>query len=209
MEETDSGEKQEVVKEGLFDKIKTKHIENEKKYTELFKKIKYLLPGATTAGLADTYKKRVEEYNYSIKLWTKATAFCIFIIFIFSILNFCNLYNSTESKVIFLSLLKASSISGILIWIIYFCTKRRSESKRLQEEYQHKLAVVKTYEGYRKEIKKLEEKDKEKQLMKELLNTMLKTTAYNPSVTLEKKHGDKMLLQEGLEKLIEKVSKSQ
>ena len=42
------------------------------------------------------------------------------------------------------------------------------------------------------------------QLVENLLDTMIKATAFNPSVTLGKKHGDKMPLQEVAEEKIKK-----
>lgn len=81
-----------------------------------------------------------------------------------------------------------------VLWLALFSSKRRSEAQRLQQEYAHKETIAKSYEGLRQQIEKLSSENEE--LLKKLLDTAITAIGYNASETLERKHGDKMPVQE-------------
>lgn len=188
-------------KKGLLTTIQEFYKKQNEKYDTLFERIEGLLPGAASAGLSSAYEKNVKDYKESVNIWTKVFIFILTILVIFSGVNFYRIFNVENLQKISSVLLKSIPVSLTLIWMTYFCSKRRSEEKRLGEEYQHKLAMSKTYVGYRREIEKLSKDDKELSL--KLLTIMIKAMEYNPSFTLEGKHGDKMPIQEAVEKAIE------
>lgn len=68
----------------------------------------------------------------------------------------------------------------------------------MQQEYAHKEALAKSYQSYKQQIEAL--KDDNDEMLKGLLTKSIETIAYNVSETLDKKHGDKMPIQELVEK---------
>ena len=104
---------------------------------------------------------------------------------------------------IFNNILYKIPIFGSLICLAMFASKRRSEDRRLQQEYAHKEALTKSYQSFKKQIKDL--KDEDKELMKKLLDTTIEAIAFNASTTLDGKHGDKIPMQELGEKIVDAI----
>ena len=92
-----------------------------------------------------------------------------------------------------------------VLWMAIFSTKRRSEAARLQQEYAHKEAIVKSYQSFRQQIEGLERSDPE--MSAKLIDTALDTVAKNASDTLDKNHGDKTPVHNSVEETITLVSK--
>jgi hypothetical protein len=92
-----------------------------------------------------------------------------------------------------------------VIWLAFFASKRRSEAQRLQQEYAHKEALAKSYQSYKTQVEQLGQETNE--LMAHLLRSAIDAIAFNASVTLETKHGDKSPLQDMLDKVIDKQDK--
>ena len=105
------------------------------------------------------------------------------------------------------------SVLAPLIWLTIFASQRLSEAQRLKQEYAHKEAIAKSYESFKQQIDKLnfdaegnhliktrrepvyevdENSDAEEDyLIRTLLETSIEAIGFNPSKTLDKKHGDK------------------
>ena len=96
-------------------------------------------------------------------------------------------------------------ILGSLLWLAFFASKRRSEDRRLQQEYAHKEALTKSYHSFKKQLDELQSKDDE--MMKSLLSTTIHAIAFNASSTLDGKHGDKFPLHEITEKIVDNMHK--
>ena len=94
---------------------------------------------------------------------------------------------------------------GPAVWFAYYASKRRSEYQRLQQEYAHKEALAKSYDSYKKQIQELGQENNE--MLVSLLNKAIDAIAHNASKTLDGKHGDKMPLQEALDRLAEIAAK--
>jgi hypothetical protein len=88
-----------------------------------------------------------------------------------------------------------------VLWLAFYATKRRSEYHRLQQEYSHKEAFSKSYHNYKLQLQDLQVDDG---LQIELIKKAIDAIAYNASQTLDKKHGDKMPIQEIIEKTVDK-----
>lgn len=168
------------------------------KYAELITQIESLLPGATSAGLGHAYAEMKVSFNEPIKnaSWQfyGAISMLVFVSF-FSFIDDFALFPPSISFVkaedwsdIVKNFIGKSPIYIPVIWFAYYATKRRSEVNRLQQEYAHKEAVAKSYDGYKQQIENLGEESKG--LLKDLIEQAIVTIGYNPSVTLEKKHGD-------------------
>ena len=91
-----------------------------------------------------------------------------------------------------------------VLWLAIFSSKRRSEANRLRQEYAHKEALAKSYQSFKKQIERLDDKDGA--MIGKLIESVIDAVAFNASVTLDKKHGDKVPLQEIAEKAVEKAA---
>lgn len=183
------------------------------KHQALFKEIESLLPGATSAGLASAYHTLRKSFAKPIKLYSQLfygsvvgifLASLIFIIddisfFSIKFVDISSLNNLINNSIYKLPLLLPA------LWLAIFASRRRSEAHRLQQEYAHKEALAKSYQSLKKQIEDLG--GQEKELMKRLLDAAIESVAYNASTTLDKKHGDKMPIQEVAEKILPQMEK--
>lgn len=210
-EEDDTGKVQGGLKKELADKLleiddfKKKQTET---YDALIKEIESLLPGATSAGLATAYHDLKESFEAPIKTYTHMFYWSLSGIFICALIlithkiggtPFIEFVDVSDPMKIFNNLMYKLPILLPLLWLAIFASKRRSEDRRLQQEYAHKEAIAKSYQSFKKQIEALGAKDDD--LTRRLLETAILAIAFNASTTLDKKHGDKFPLQEAVENL--------
>ena len=69
-----------------------------------------------------------------------------------------------------------------VVWVGLTSSKKVNQSKRLIEEYAHKEAISKTYEGLSREVGKL---DDEENLKERLLFNIISTSAENPGKLIQ------------------------
>ena len=168
------------------------------RYHELNIQIESLLPAATSVGLASAYKDMKDDCSKNIKIYNRIFYFSLFALFltvlIMQYLGFSNVWTSNDNLGNnLIGLLKVFSIKLPFIiptlWLAMFSSKRRNESKRLEQEYAHKEALAKSYASYRQQIEKLGD-DKQQELLPILLESMIKAIAFNPAETLDKNYKD-------------------
>jgi hypothetical protein len=216
------GEKNDegVFEGGLKSEIKAreKHLEEfkaqqETRYTALNKEIESLIPGATTAGLASAYHDLKISFDKPIKTYSRlfygSMVFLMLTAFV-SITqgvswNNIHFVDLTDPAMLFINILNRLPIMIPVVWLSLFASKRRSESLRLQQEYAHKEAIAKSYKSFKDQIDALGESDSE--LMNKLLSSAIGAVSKNASDTLDKKHGDKTPVHEGVDCLLEKMEK--
>lgn len=183
------------------------------KYAALISEIESLVPGATSAGLASAYRALRKSFAKPIKLYAKlfyASVAALFLISITFVIDDIGLWHiklvdiSNPLNVMNSLIFKLPFILPIL-WLAIFASKRRSEAHRLQQEYAHKEALAKSYQSFKKQIDALGETDN--QLLKQLLETAIGAVAFNASVTLDGKHGDKMPAHEMFESAVKAAVK--
>jgi hypothetical protein len=180
--------------------------------TALNERIESLLPGATSAGLATAYKDMKESFDAPINSASKLFFWTVAALMIGSIiLCIDNVYwfgiewvKLTDWESVLRSLTYKLPFFGPAIWLAYYASRRRSEFQRLQQEYAHKEALASSYESYRKQIEQLGEGAGA--LMPMLLEKAITAISHNASQTLDGKHGDKMPIQEAIERLFEKYA---
>jgi len=180
-----------------------------KTYETLLDQIESLLPGATSAGLATAYSELKDSYSTSIKVFSGI--FYVSQVAIFGLALY--LVNHLSSITLDSSVSLATVISGISyrlllitppIWLAIFSSRRRSENRRLEQEYAHKEALAKSYHSFKQQVKDLNDNDD--RLMKQLLENMISAIAFNASCTLDGKHGDNMPILETIERISESLS---
>ena len=196
--ETEDGEKEG----GLKQAIET-HQKDLDEYEDKQKaKIEMLLSGATSVGLARAFRSLRKTSSRAVKNYT--TLFYVSLGFLFIIASIAVIPELCYVFPEIFETCKASTnapwiswVRGVLakslfvvpaLWFAIFASKRRSEHQRLQQEYAHKEAVSKSFEGYKEQIKALKLDDEK--LLAELLGIAIKAIGYNASITLGAKHGD-------------------
>lgn len=192
-----------------LEKIKETH---QTTYKTLEDEIESLMPGATTAGLATAYKELKESFDKPIKSFTKlfyGSLVGIFIIAFMSItekISFSGIdfIDVTDAIQLFNNLIFKLPLLLPLLWLAIFSSRRRSEDRRLQQEYAHKEAIAKSYQAFKKQIKDLNTDDDK--MMLQLLDKAILAIAFNASETLDGKHGDKMPLESVVEKILDKFN---
>ena len=198
-------EQQKVHKKTLEDKlIEIKKYEQEQQVhnKNLFEQIKSLLPSATSAGLAKAYHDERKTFENPILWWNIAFVVSLLII---SVVSFVTLKDLQTMEDFGKSILHSLPISGPLIWLAIYSSKRRSENQRLEQEYAHKEALAKSYSSYKQQIESLKQEDQE--LLIKLLGTAITTMSYNASETLDKKHGDGTPAQEIVKSFVDELKK--
>lgn len=185
----------------------------QKAYKTSLEEIESLLPGATSAGLASAYHELKTSFDKPIhnasNLFYAALAGLLTTAFLmithkigFLYIEFVE-FTPEELPVLLTSLAYKLPFLLPLLWLAIFATKRRSEASRLQQEYAHKEAIAKSYQSFKQQIEALNKEDDI--LMVQLLEKAIFAIAFNASVTLDGKHGDKMPILETLDKLAEKI----
>lgn len=136
--------------------LSTYETNQKKKHSSLARKIEGLLPGATSAGLANAYKDRKESYDAPIKNST-TVFYCSLVVLslmgLFLVTDkvgwlYIDFLEIDDPIKLFNNFLFKLPITVPLVWVALFASKRRSQNMRLQQEYAHKEAIAKSYEGF-------------------------------------------------------------
>jgi uncharacterized protein YoxC len=155
----------------------------------LSQKVRGLLPDAMTAGLSAAYlaNRQMEEKEQSNQLTTFKR--CIKGMMALALLPIAiNLYlwlcwNKSFTDILSMLPREVMYILPIyipLFWLAIFANKRVNLSKRLIEEYKHKEAVSKTYEGLSKQIDELGDDAASRELRTRLLYNTVMLSEKNP-----------------------------
>lgn len=188
-------------------------IKQKDRYEALNEQIERLLPGATSAGLASAYLDMKKSFNDPIKYASRVFYVAIGSLVVASVLlaidsvglYFINFVKIGDWDAVLKGVVNKIPFYAPILWLAFYASKRRSEYQRLQQEYAHKEALAKSYDNYKKQIEQLDDKDMEMQ--KAFIMKAIDAIAYNASITLDGKHGDKMPTQDVVEKVIEEMTK--
>lgn len=152
-------------------------------------KIRGLLPDALTAGLSSAYNenRKLEEFEQKSQLKLFKRCICGMMVISFLPIGI-NLYFWMGKGFTFLQLLERLPREMLcilpiyipLFWLAIFANKRVNLSKRLIEEYKHKEAVSKTYEGLARQISEIGDDNSSKELQARLLYNTVMLSEKNP-----------------------------
>jgi len=160
-----------------------------KKSDALFNEIESLLPGATSAGLTDAYKERLEACQIAKRRYTGAFYISIGVLALLVCFSDSIMSHLWDSQLLLGAGLGQRALAKLflvapLIWIASFTSNRSNEMTRLAEEYGHKKALAQSYYGFKKQVEELQKKDTA--LAEGLLRAAIESLAYNASNSLEK-----------------------
>ena len=160
-------------------------------YGELKDRIEKLLPGAMSAGLAYAFIDKGKQEQNERKKAAWAFYLAIVALVVISILpvliNLALLKQTSEIsieetvKILFNLTWAMLPIYVPVLWVAIFANKRMNLSKKLIEEYSHKEAIAKTYEGLAFQIQKLQNDALSRELGNKLIENTLNASADNPS----------------------------
>lgn len=159
--------------------------EQKTKFKSLKDEIESLLKDATNASLASSYEKSKESYRNSIISWNVAFMFSMFGILGVAIWAFVEVTDRLEPLVVLGAILVRLPLYIPLAWLAIFATRRRNEIKRLQEEYKHKETLARSFLGFKEQIDKIQDTQKEI-LIAKLMKKLVETTNENPNKALDK-----------------------
>lgn len=172
-------------------KVQAREEKANKEIDNLLQRIESLLPGATATGLSESYDKAEKGALHSTWLWIGC--------FILSIISLCGVgwfmfykglividSNMTFSGTI-IQLLRILCFEFPFIWLAWASNIKISQYTRLTEEYRHKWATMRIFDGMRSVLK---ENDSEHALetTDNFYQTLLYSFSENPSGTLDKKY---------------------
>jgi len=182
----------EELDEFKIEKIKAYDAIEEKwnaKFDEVGKKIKSLLPGAMTAGLSYAYKEKKDNEIIERKGAQKTFYIAVLGLTLISLIPFA-FYNYMfftlgKSAIELLESVPRVMMSILPLyipafWVAYSANKKSSLSKRLIEEYSHKEALSKTFEGLSTQIGLIDDEDASKDLATRLLYNLVDVSSENP-----------------------------
>nr|DAS16570.1 MAG TPA: hypothetical protein [Caudoviricetes sp.] len=137
-------------------------------------KIEELLPGATSAGLADAYKKQREDAEKGLLIWNKVFWASVSIFLVVFAIYFILSFREDFSYVSVLRSLPLWVFSG---FFTFYSTQQISEYKRISNEYRHKESLASSYVGFEKLIEETEDEG----LRTKLLENTVDAIKTNPS----------------------------
>lgn len=190
--------------------------ERDKKIDEeigkLYARIENLLPGATAAGLTTAYEEAKKSTQISIYIWQ--ACFIVSLIFILAIISLL-LYNGVISfsgdlsfEKTIVQILKLFGCEFPCIWFAWASNIKIAQYTRLLEEYRHKWAMTRTFDGMQKAIAQAENISAEHR--DNFYRSMLEAFADNPSKIFDKKYdpdGPFSLVQKPLDCMMQASSK--
>ena len=180
------------------------------KHKELTQRIENLLPGATAAGLSEAYEMSINEQKNNLRYWT--TVFYVSLLGILGVFLLLAAFGSWSFKVedslteTLIKIIRLITFESPLLWIAIIASRKINQYTMLIEEYRHKWATMRVYDGMRKAVKEIDKENLENSPETQLFIELLKTVQKNPTISLESIRSDNIL--EQLKGLLNRTSKS-
>lgn len=180
------------------------------------KEAKEILGISTSAGLATSYKEKIDRLNKEIKqqqtifFWINISLLVIIVIFNIFTRKFW--FEITDYKQFLSRLAMLGSISLPAIWIAKQNGELLRENLHTLEEYEHKKTLIDTYVGYKATLEAIniniadEEGQGTDKAILELINETTKGIIKNPSLNMSKSKKEKMPLEDVLLSLTDKIN---
>jgi len=163
--------------------------EKDKEFQEIKEKIRGLLPEAMTAGLSYAYEQKRKSEELEGKAAEKTYWRSILLLLIISCIPVAvSLYSffrdgKTLDQVIHnlpQMVVAILPLYAPAFWFAISASKRIKLAKRLTEEYAHKEALSKTFEGLSSQISELPESEVSRELRVKLLYNIISVSSDNP-----------------------------
>lgn len=167
---------------------------------ELIDKIDKILPGATSASLASAFEQQKIRFRSPQRWWLITFISCIVLLVLLSMPSFLSAigvsYFVKTSDVtinsIMQSLLLRMPIAIPLLWLAIYAGRYYMLSARLEEDYAYKEALSRAFEGYKREMEKIQNGDDKSETppLNRLCNNVLTAMADRPGRIYEGRSRD-------------------
>lgn len=178
----------------------------EQKTKELYEKIEELLPGATAAGLTAAYEDAKSKTESNIRFWRRCFggSLCAILCIIYWLLQneLISLSGDLTFEKTIVQVIKLFGCEFPCIWLAWTANVKIAQYTRILEEYQHKWAMARTFEGMRKAISQAENISNEHRDV--FYYSILAAFSDNPSKIFDKKYEPEGPIST-LNKLIDKI----
>ena len=159
----------------------------EKRNQELLEKLEGLLPGATSAGLASSYRLQKEIWSGPRKFWAATFLLAMVALFSVAFINIGQTGPLTPEN--FLSYFLARLPYLIApIWLALYAANKHTIAGRLQEEYRHKETTSMSFEGYKRQLEEIQKANQPEMPVTKFCETVIATLAVNPSRVFTERH---------------------
>ncbi len=153
--------------------------------------IEDLLPGAASAGLASAFKERKDSFVWPKRIW--GGTFVVSIIALLAVAYFdpVTFEKATiDTNSIFQYFLVRLPFAIPIVWLAIYAGRRHSQALRLEEDYAHKEALSKSFEGYKTQLIDIEEGLQDKEATLNLIERTLEALSLHPGRIYQGKHED-------------------
>lgn len=156
----------------------------------LRKTVEGLLPGATSAGLASAYKDRKESFQKPARNWSIAFIASIVLLLAIAFVNPISLrIDQVTPENFYLYVLMRLPFLVPVVWLAIYAAHRHNQALRLEEEYAHKEAISKSFEGYKNQLLEIEA-DTNSSAAEHLVNRTLEALGRHPGRIYDAKRED-------------------
>ncbi len=158
---------------------------------ELKQTIEDLLPGAASAGLASAFKDRKDSFIWPKRIW--GATFVVSIIGLLAVAYFdpVSFEKATiDANSIFQYFLVRLPFAIPIVWLAIYAGRRHSQALRLEEDYAHKEALSKSFEGYKTQLIDIEDGSVDKEATLNLIERTLEALSLHPGRIYQGKHED-------------------
>lgn len=157
---------------------------------ELRVRVEGLLPGATSAGLASAFKERKESFHGPVKTWSRVFIGSIMSLLIVAFINPVDLkIDQVTIENFHMYVLLRLPFLVPIIWLAIYSAHRHNQALRLEEEYAHKEAISKSFEGYKTQLMEIES-DTNSKAAEHLVNRTLEALGRHPGRIYDAKRED-------------------
>lgn len=162
---------------------------------DLRRKIESLLPGAASTGLAKSFLDRKNDLKRPRLVWGILSLCSIASLVLVGLFGEGGLLDLSRQETIeWMSVLRGTTIrlpvAAPLIWIAIYTGRHHLLSARLEEDYAYKEAVSRAFEGYKREMENIVQKDPNSSALSVLCANVLHALAESPGRLYDKKHQD-------------------
>lgn len=156
----------------------------------LRKQVEELLPGATSAGLASAFRERKESFQRPVKLWTWVFIGSLATLLLVAFINPVDLsLDKVTLENFHMYVLMRLPFLAPIVWLAIYAAHKLNQALRLEEEYAHKEAISKSFEGYKTQLLEIES-DSTSTAAEHLVNRTLEALARHPGRIYDAKRED-------------------
>ncbi len=157
----------------------------------LSKRVESLLPGAASAGLAHAFRERKEVFLWPMRIW--AIVLGLTLAGMFAAVFFDPLRPQLAAPsfgAVVGYLFSRFPFAVPIVWWAWYAARRHSQALRLEEDYAHKEALSRSFEGYKKQIAELEMGETHKVQTLNLIEKTLNALSADPGRVYRERNED-------------------